>query len=191
MYFGFGHKFPVSDVLKRDKLVEFNLIQPDGVVKELEAGEGGFLVTPLALRKEGGYIVTAATKHGFYTMVEKNGKIRHKLVSMEGLENVVLSLYFENHTKALINAGEYLKVQVLIDDKPARFCNVFATYIGFSPKEAYAWTSKTNAKGITHIKLLRSGQWILKAEVRRLPSEELKAKVLEEKYTATISFQVN
>jgi len=220
MYFGFGHKFPVADVLDRDKLVEFNLIQPSGVVKELEAGEGGFLVTPLVLKKEGGYIVTAATKHGFYTMFEKNGKTRHKLASMEGVENVVLSLYFENHTKALINAGksvddafstpvghtieivplanpflkksgDFLEVQVLLDGKPARYCNVFATYIGFSAKEAYAWTSKTNAKGITQIKLLQSGQWITKAVVRKSPSDAHKGKVLEEKYTATMSFQVN
>lgn len=220
MYFGFGHKFPVADLLDKDKLTEFNLIQPSGIVKELEAEEGGFLVTPLVLKKEGAHIVTAATKHGFYTMYEKNGKIRHKIASMEGLENIVLSLYFENYTKALINVGEttedafatpvghnieivplenpflkrpgeFLKVKVLFNGKPAKYCNVFATYIGFSPKEAYAWSSKTNAKGINKVKLLQSGQWIVKAVVRIPPSEEHSGKVLEEKYTATMSFQVN
>lgn len=220
VFFGFGHTFPVADVLDKEKLVEFNLIQPGGVVKELEAEGGGFLVTPLVLKKEGGYIVSAATKQGFYTMFEKNGKIRHKIASMEGLENIVLSLYFENHTKALINVGDsaedafatpvghtieivplenpYLKrsgdllqVQVLLNGEPARYCNVFATYVGFSSGEAYAWTSKTNSKGINSVKLLQSGQWIVKAVVRLPPSEEHKGKVLEEKYTATMSFQVN
>ena len=220
IYFGFGHKFPVADLLEKNKLTEFNLVQPGGTVKELEAEEGGFLVTPIVLKKEGGHIVTAATRHGFYSMYEEKGKIHHKLASMEGLENVVLSLYYENYTKALINAGEsapdafstpvghnieivpldnpflkipgdFLKVKVLLDGKPARYCNVFATYIGFSPKEAYAWTSKTNAKGINNVKLLQSGQWIVKAVVRLPPSEENKGKVLEEKYTATLSFQVN
>lgn len=220
VYFGFGHKFPVADLLEKDKLTEFNLIQPGGVVKELEAEEGGFLVTPLVLKKKGGHIVTAATKHGFYTMYEEKGKIRHKLASMEGLENIVLSLYYENYTKALISAGEssedafatpvghnieivplenpflkrpgdFLKVKVLFDGKPAKYCNVFATYIGFSPKEAYAWSSKTNAKGINQVKLLQSGQWIVKAVVRIPPSEDHKGKVLEEKYTAIMSFQVN
>jgi len=220
MYFGFGHKFPVADLLDKDKLTEFNLIQPGGAVKELEAEEGGFLVTPLILKKEGAHIVTAATKHGFYTMYEEKERIHHKLGSMEGLENIVLSLYYENYAKALINAGEstddafstpvghnieivplenpfkkkvgdFLKVKVLLDGKPARYCNVFATYIGFAPKEAYAWSSKTNAKGINKIKLLQSGQWIVKAVVRTPPSEEHKGKVLEEKYTAIMSFQVN
>ena len=86
--------------------------------------------------------------------------IHHKLGSKEGLEDVILSLYYENYAKAPINvgnsapeafstpvghgieivplenpflkkAGDYLKLKVLHNGRPANFCSVSATYIGF------------------------------------------------------------
>lgn len=219
IYFGFGHKFPVHDFLDKEKLVEFKLIKPDGARQDLEPGEGGFLVTPLIIKKEGAHVVAAATAHGFYTMYMKNGRMQHKLGSKEGLEGVILSLYYENYTKALINvgktedkafstpvghgieiipmenpylkkAGDTLALKVLHKGRPASFCNVFATYAGFSPTEDYAFANKTNGRGITKIRLLQPGHWIVKAVVRKPAKEELREKCIEEKYSATISFEV-
>lgn len=49
-------------------------------------------------------MATAATAHGFYTMyVDQEGQLHHIPGPLEGLQNVVLSLYYENYTKALIN----------------------------------------------------------------------------------------
>ena len=219
IYFGFGHKFPVQDFLDKEKLIEFKLIKPDGQTQDLEPGEGGFLATPLIIKKKGANIVAAATRHGFYTMYMKNGRMRHKTGSKEGLEKVILSLYFENYTKALINvgetgsnaystpvghgteiiplenpylkkAGDTLKVKVLHNGMPAAFCNVFATYIGFSSTGDYAFTNKTNGKGITKIRLLQRGHWIVKAVIRKPATKKLSEKCIEMKYSATISFEV-
>ena len=84
IYFGFGHKFPVHDFLDKEKLVEFKLIKPDGRSQDLEPGEGGFLATPLIIKKEGAHVVAAATRNGFYTMYMKDGRIQHKLGSKKG-----------------------------------------------------------------------------------------------------------
>ncbi|WP_419662033.1 NikM4: predicted nickel ABC transporter, transmembrane subunit [Desulfosarcina variabilis str. Montpellier] len=220
VYFGFGHRFPVQDFLDHKKLTAFKLVGPDGTSRELEAGEGGFLATALNFRKKGGYMATAATAHGFYTMyVDQEGRLHHKLGSLEGLNNVVLSLYYENYTKALINVGEtdgdafakpvghnmeivalenpYLKqpgeeldLQVLHKGQPARFCEVSATYVGFSTKEDYAFSNKTDFKGRSTIRLLAPGQWIVRAVVRKPAEAAFRDKCLEEKYSATISFEV-
>jgi uncharacterized GH25 family protein len=219
IYFGFGHKFPVADFLDRDKLREFRLIQPDQSSSDLQAGDGGFLATPIIMKKAGPYIVSAATNTGFYTMFNQNGRIHHKMGSMEGLDNVVLSLYYENYTKALLNvgttatdafstpvghgieivplenpylkkAGDTLKLQILHNGKPVPFCPVSATYVGFSDREDYAFSNKTNSQGISTIRLLQPGQWIVLASVRTPAGEELKGKCLEMKYTASLSFAV-
>ena len=68
IYFGFGHKFPVHDFLDTKRLVEFKLIKPDGKSQDLEPGEGGFVATPLIIKKEGAHVVSAATANGLYTM---------------------------------------------------------------------------------------------------------------------------
>lgn len=107
IFFGYGHRYPVDDFLSRDNLTEFNLISPDGDKKEeLIPSPGGFLATQLNLKKQGGYIVSAATKPGFYTMYVDKGKIHHKIGPKTGLKGVILSLYYEQYTKCLINAGE-------------------------------------------------------------------------------------
>ena len=219
IYFGFGHKFPVSDFLDKGKLIEFKLIKPGGKSQDLEPGEGGFLATPLIIKKKGAHIVSAATASGFYTMYMKNGRMHHKMGTKKGFEKVILSLYFENYTKALINVGEtsndaystpvghgieivpmenpYLKkagdtlqLKILHNGRPAPFCNVFATYAGFSTTEDYAFTNKTNGQGVSKIRILKSGHWIVKAIIRKPAKKELQDKCLEEKYSATISFEV-
>jgi uncharacterized GH25 family protein len=219
VYFGFGHKFPVHDFLDSKKLREFKLIKPDGKSRDLEPGQGGFMATPLILKKQGPHVVTAATKTGFYTMYFDGGRVHHKLGSKEGLEKVLLSLYYENYTKALIDvgptendaytspvghgieivpvenpylkkAGDTLDLKVLHKGRPARFCTISATYVGFSASEDYIFSNKTNSRGISTIRLLEPGHWIVRAVVRKPASEELRDKCIEEKYSATMSFEV-
>lgn len=219
IYFGFGHRFPVADFLGRAKLREFRLVDSAGGEISLDASEGGFLATPVVMKKAGPYTVAAATKTGFYTMYKKGGRARHKLATMEGLENVILSVYFENYTKALLNVGEPLeesftspvghnieivplenpygkrvgdrfKVKVLFEGEPVPYAMINATYVGFSDKEEYAFTSKANGKGIAEIKLLASGQWTAISVLRKPPTAELRGKCLERKYSATLSWGV-
>jgi uncharacterized GH25 family protein len=219
VYFGFGHRFPVQDFLEADKLAAFKLVAASGDESALTPGPGGFLATPVILKKEGGYTVAAATQHGYYTMYRKEDRMHHKLGSMEGLDDVVLSLYFENYCKALIsvgkpdpaafaapvghgieivplenpylkNVGDRLPLRVLHNGRPAPFCSVSATYVGFSTDEDYAFSNKTDGRGETHIRLIHPGQWIVLAVVRQPAPESEKGKCLEMKYSATMSFAV-
>ncbi len=220
IYFGFGHRFPVQDFLDKDKLREFRLILPDGSQRDLDAGENGFLATPVVFKDAGGYIVSAATATGFYTMfTNDDGRIHHKMDGMQGLSNVVLSLYYENYTKALIDvessneqayvtpvghrieivplenpylkkAGDTLRLQVLFNGKPAPFCPLSATYLGFSSKEDYAFSTKTNSRGIAELRLLQPTQWIALATLRKPADREHQGQCLELKYTASLSFSL-
>lgn len=57
-------------------------------------------------KDEGKYIVTSILKPGFYTMYVEKGEVHHKLGPKTGLKGIILSLYYEQYTKALINVGE-------------------------------------------------------------------------------------
>jgi uncharacterized GH25 family protein len=219
VYVGFGHRFPVQDFLREVKLEDFSLVNGNRPATAVEAGQGGFLATPLILKKPGPYQATIATEPGFYTMYLTDRGMRHKLGSMEGLKNVELSLYYENYAKALINVGEphagdfstplghgieivplenpflkkpgdTLRLKVLHRGKPARFCQVSATYVGFSTGEDYAYSNKTDSNGETVIRLVHQGQWIVLASVRKPADEKYRGKCLEEKYAASLSFAV-
>lgn len=106
VYFGYGHRYPVDDFLPIDHLQEFSLIGPDGKKDALSPNPGGFLATTISFKDEGEYIVSAILKSGFYTMYVEKGEIHHKLGSKIGLKGVILSLYYEQYSKALINVGE-------------------------------------------------------------------------------------
>ncbi|WP_321530388.1 DUF4198 domain-containing protein [uncultured Desulfuromonas sp.] len=220
IYFGFGHRFPVQDFLDKEKLREFRLTFPDGSQHDLDAEENGFLATPVVFKKAGGYIVSAATQTGFYTMFsDGDGRMHHKMAGMQGLSNVVLSLYYENYTKALIDvessneqayatpvghrieivplenpylkkAGDTLRLQVLFNGKPAPFCPLSATYLGFSSKDEYAFSTKTNSRGIAELRLLQPSQWIVLATLRKPADSDHQGQCLELKYTASLSFSL-
>ncbi len=219
IYFGFGHKYPVQDYLGDDRLTELKLINEEGKAKDIEPGKGGFMATSVIIKKQGANIISGITKPGFYTMYFDKGRVHHKMGSMKGLENVILSLNYENYAKALINVGDTsedayskpvghnieiipienpylkkvgdtLKIKVLYNGKPASFCDISATYVGFSSKEDYAFSNKTGSDGISTIRLLSPGQWIVRAIARKPAKDSLKEDCLEEKYSATLTFGV-
>jgi hypothetical protein len=219
LYFGFGHHFPLDDFLKRDKLIEFRMMRPDQTRIDLEPGKYGFLETQVSFDRPGGHVIGAATRPGYYTMFEEDGKIRHELGPLKARENVILSLYFENYAKALVKVGstpdgayqipvghaleimagrdpfavepgDILPLEVRFHGKPARYCTVSATYVGFSDDEAYCWSARTDGRGKTSLRITHQGQWLIRAEVRRPVSAQHKGKALEEKYTAFLSFSI-
>ena len=218
IYFGWGHGYPVADFLSADKLNEFKLITPTGESKPIKPGIGGFLATQLSLSEKGTYIVAASLKPGFYTMYVEKGKIHHKSVPKTGLSSVILSLHFEQFTKALINVagsdssfckpvghaleiipmanpaglkvGDYLPVQVLFKGKPARFSPVYATYSGFSTKDDFAFATITDSKGQAKIRILHHGPWFIKSKIKLPAPDELKDKCNELSYSATLTFEV-
>ncbi len=105
-YLGYGHRYPVDDFLPPDHLGEYALIGPDGQKSEITpVSAAGFLESELRFRAPGHYLVSVTTKPGFYTMYMENNAIRHKLGPKTGLENVILSQYYEQYAKGLITAG--------------------------------------------------------------------------------------
>lgn len=218
IYFGWGHCYQVDDFLSEEKLQDFSLISPDGSRTKLNPNPGGFLATKINFSSEGTYIVTAVLKPGFYTMFIERGKIHHKSVPKTGLENIILSLYFEQYAKALINVGdgsdsfakpvghkleiiplkspnelkvgEFLPIQVLFEGKPARFCKVYGTYAGFSTEDDFAYATTTNSEGKAKIRILHYGPWLIKTELKIPVPDELKDKCNELSYAATLTFEV-
>ena len=221
VYFGWGHHYPVDGFLTDEFLGEFYSVNPKGKKENLTANPGGFRATELILKEEGGWIACAALKPNYYTMHIDKGKMRHTLGPKTGLRGVILSLYYEQYAKILINVGEaksnsflepvghkmeivplenpyklcgcgghFLPVQVLFDGKPARYCQVSATYSGFSTGEDFAYLTSTDGEGIARIRLIHYGPWLVKAE-KRMPAEgKFKKKCNELHYTATITFEI-
>ena len=218
IYFGWGHRYPVADFLSADKLSEFKLITPQGESKPITPGECGFLATQLSFAEKGTYIVAASLKPGFYTMYVEKGKIHHKSVPKTGLSNVILSLHFEQYTKALINVagsdssfrkpvghameiiplanpaglkvGDLLPVRVLFKGKPARFSPVYATYAGFSTGDDFAFATITDSKGQAKIRILHHGPWLIKSKIKLPATDELRDKCNEMSYSASLTFEV-
>ena len=219
VYFGYGHKYPVHDFIKAERLTEFTCTGQEGKGKKIKPGSGGFLATKINMKKTGTYIVSATVESGFYTMYMKKGKVCHHAGSMTGLEGVISSHYHERYAKALINVGEtdstffltpighkveiipmqnpaklktgdFLDLKVLLDGKPARYFKVYATYNGFSTDDDFAYATGTDAKGMTKIRILHYGSWLVKADIKMIAPDELRDNCRQVHYTATLTFEV-
>ncbi len=220
-YFGWGHRYPVHDFLDQERFLKnFYLIDPTGKVDALSPNPGGLLATKINFEGEGTYLLAAELKPGFYTMWFEGGKMNYKIGPKTGLSNVVVSTYYEQFSKAIINVGaedsnfttplghkmeivplknpvnlkegDYLPVRVLYEGKPVgSFPTIFATYLGFSTEtEAYAYTTAANEEGIAKTKILKAGIWMIKVNYKTHPTEELEDKCNELSYTATLSFEI-
>jgi len=220
VYFGWGHHYPVDDFLSPEELEEFSLVELDGKNVKLTPNPVGFLATEIHMKESGGYIVSAITKPGFYTMYFKKGEMHHKTGSKRGVNGVIIvSLYYQQFAKALISAGErgddvfskpighkleiiplknpytvkvgdYLPVKVLFDSKPAMFINVYGTYSGFSTDDDYAYATSTDMEGIAKIRIIHWGNWLLKTEKKFPAPKEMNEECDEMHYTATLTFKI-
>ena len=219
IYFGWGHRYPVDDFLSQDSLDDFSFIRPNGNKDKLEPNPGGFLATKLSFKEGGAYLVCATLKPGFYTMYEEKGKVHHKVGPKTGLKGIILSLYYEEYAKALINVGEksddsfkrpvghsleivplknplelkvgdFLPIQILFKGKPARYCKVSGTYSGFSSKCDFAFATTTNGKGEAKIRIIHYGPWLIKVNHKIPASDELKDKCNDLSYSSSLTFEV-
>jgi len=214
VYFGWGQKYPVDDLLDQEWFFKnLYLIDPTGKIEELSPNPGGLLATKIDFDKGGTYLATAELKPGFYTMWLEDGKINHRLGSKTGLSNVMVSTYYEQFAKAIINVdepfgqkleivplenpislkeGDFLPIRILYEGNPlSTYPTVYATFLGFSTQdETYAYTTTADEEGIAEIKIIRSGVWMVKVNYKTHPTEELKDKCDELSYTATLSFEV-
>jgi len=221
MDLGGGHRYPADDFLSQEQLDEFYFVCPRcGKHHKLSPNPSGFLATEVNFKEPGAYIVTAALKPGFYTMYIEKGEMHHKMGPKKGVKGkVILSLYYEQYAKTLINVGaedtsaynkpvghkieivplknpmilsegDFLPIQVLFEGKPASFCKIYATYMGFSTGEDFAYATSTDSKGIAMIRILHYGPWLIKADMKLLATKDLEDKCDELHYTATLTFEV-
>ena len=65
---------------------------------------------------------------------------------------------------ASVSVGDEMTVKILYKGKPLA-TEVFATYDGFSgDPNTYAYYSKSNAKGLVHVKMTHDGTWMIRVE---------------------------
>ncbi len=215
MYFGWGHHMPVDDLLEEKWLKDCQIVHPDGKLHSLD--NPTTFLTPIKFPGKGTYVLAAQLKPDFFTMYMKDGEMKHELIPKTGLENVVMSSYFCEYAKAIVNAagvtdtfskpvghkleiiplenpallgaGDYLPLRILFDGKPIPgHPMIYATYLGFSSSEVFAYTGAIS-KGRARIKILRDGVWFVKAELKIPTTGEMAEKCDDEFYLATLTFE--
>jgi uncharacterized GH25 family protein len=212
---GWGHHFynPVADILHgKDRVGETYLIDPDGKKKEIESVNESQYESADKL-SAGTWTAMVHRKEGFSTKTTDG----YKYQSKKGLKNVIYSRYLGMYGKAIINSGksskddsalkpvgvalelvptvnpanlkegDYFTFKLLFKGKPIAE-PVYATYVGFSTDDAWAYSSRTDAKGEGKIKILKSGIWVIKTNHKApYPNQE---EADEYSFTTSLTFEI-
>jgi len=90
---------------------------------------------------------------------------------------------------SILKKGDIFQVKVLFKDKPCRTW-VYATYAGFSKfKDTYAWTTRTDIKGVANIGILKKGvPWLIRSDLEKDYPNHHKADMANYKCTITFGF---
>ncbi|BBO81934.1 hypothetical protein DSCO28_25000 [Desulfosarcina ovata subsp. sediminis] len=203
IYFGWGHKLPVSDLFSDDYLDTLLMVDPTGNKTELEPGKGGFMATELLMKNEGGRVIAASVKPGFHGDVK--GKKNFYEMRYEMYAKALIAVGSSNHDVFLkpigqrfeivplqdpkdLKPGDWLTFNVLLDGKPARGVEISA-----SP---YAKPLLTVVDNLTYketgkIKLMDcSGPWIVTAKLELPATAEFKDKCSKLYFISTLTFEV-
>ena len=186
---------------------EFELKKPDPESFFNEVG------VPLALKKEGTYVASAVMKPIFMSMTPEGRKMQSK----KGLPDAISCRYVEFFAKAIFHAGkpggsayksalgqtieivpqedpglvkvgDSLPVKVVFEGKPLAGEFVYATYVGFSTEEDYAFTTKTNREGIANIRITHPGIWWIKVPYKRPHHDQSECDV--DQYATILTFGI-
>lgn len=185
----------------------FNLKKPDSKSIFYEVG------VPLNLREEGTYLAAVAMKPVFVSVTPEGRKRKSK----KELPDAISCRYVQFSAKAifhagkpagnayktvlgqtmeivpqkdpgLIRVGDCLPVKILLCGKPLAGEFVYGTYVGFSTREEYAYTTKTNHDGIAMIRITTPGIWWVKVPHKK-PHED-KSECDVDQYAAILTFEV-
>lgn len=88
------------------------------------------------------------------------------------------------------DGGHTLPLQILFNGRPASFCRVYATYSGFSVNDDFAYATVADGQGIVRIRLTHWGPWLVKANLKMNPTDEMKDKCNDMNYTATLTLGI-
>jgi uncharacterized GH25 family protein len=167
----------------------------------------------LNIRKEGTYLAVAAMKPFFVSKTPEG----YKRKSKKELSNAISCRHVEFFAKAvfyaqkpvgsayktvlghaiemipqkdpcLLKAGDYLPIKVMFKGKPLAGEFVYATYVGFSTREEYPFTARTNADGIVKIRIIQPGIWWVKIPLKKVREDKSECDV--DQYAAILAFEV-
>ncbi|MBW1963348.1 MAG: DUF4198 domain-containing protein [Deltaproteobacteria bacterium] len=204
VYFGWGHKYPVGDFLADKYLGDFFIIRPDGSKEKLTPGEGGFRATEIKISEEGGRMVAASIKPGFYGKLEgkkefykfRYAQYAKALINVGKVSGNPFSVPVGHKLEIIplknpneLNLGDWFEFKVLFDGKPAKRVKIHVCSLFSCTGETF--TVSTNNEGKARIRLLHHyGPWIIKAQTNLPSPAELKDKCKELHYTATLTFEI-
>lgn len=212
---GWGHSFynPVEDILYGQELIDtIYIVDQDAHKIEVKA-LNEFQYESQKQLSQGSYIAMVQRKEGFSTKTTEG----YKQQSKKGLKNTLHSRYIGMYGKAIINvgdqtqtqtimrpvgvaleivpltnpsevkAGDYFRFKLLYQGKPiAEYIN--ATYVGFSTENAWAYSTRTDNRGVGDIKILTAGIWVIKANLKAPYPDSEEAD--EYSYTTSLTFEV-
>lgn len=203
IYFGWGHKLPVSDIFSKDYLDNLFLIEPDGSKKELKPGQGGFMATEISMQKEGERIVTASVKPGFHGDVDGKKdfyEMRYEMYAkaLIAVGDVKNNLYLKpvgqrfeivpKQSPRDLKAGDWFEFKVLLDGKPARGAEITASPYA---KPDVTVVDNMKYKDSAKIRIVDCyGPWIITAKLELPATDEFKDKCAKLYFISTLTFEV-
>lgn len=203
IYFGWGHKLPVNDLFSDEHLNRLSLVEPDGSKKELKPGQGGFMATEISMQKEGGRIVTASVKPGFYGDVDSKKdfyELRYEMYAkaLIAVGDVTNDLYLKPVGQRFeivplqnpkdLKPGDRFEFKVLLDGKPAKGAEITASPYA---KPAVTVVDNLKHKDTAKIRIVDCyGPWIITAKLELPPTDEFKDKCAKLYFLSTLTFEV-
>ena len=186
---------------------DFGLKKPDPESFFNEVG------VTLKLKEEGTYLASVVMRPVFMTITPEGRKMQSK----KELPDAISCRYVEFFAKAifhagkpggnaykstlgqtleiipqkdpgLMKAGDYLPVKVFFHGKPLAGEFVYATYIGFSTREDFAYTTMTDHDGIAKIRVTNPGIWWVKLPYKRPHDDKSECDV--DQYATILTFEV-
>lgn len=175
----FGHNYPYYDILlSSEDLTEFCYLSPLGektkITKTWEEIKGqsygkpaGARVGEVSLKQEGTYVVASSRKRKGDREHVPSEKYAKSIITVgKGNENVSKTLGHRIEIVPLKNpsevkAGDSIPVKILFEGKPLS-TYIYATYAGYySEDEPFPVFTKSNEKGVAHVKISEPGIWMV------------------------------
>lgn len=215
MNIGWGHSFGnlVGNVLRdMERLDHIVLLDPKGGKHQVKAQNDIDFETENPVAAEGTCLFVAQKKEGFSSKTPEG----YKMQSKKELKDVFQCSYSGGYSKAIVNVGnsagdtilkplghtleivplqnpanltpgDFMPLKVLYNGKPLRV-EIYATYAGFSPDGAWAYTTMTDKEGMCRIKMLHSGVWLVKVGHKLAYPDPKECD--QYSYTSTLTFEV-
>ena len=167
----------------------------------------------LNMRKEGTYLAVAAMEPVFVSMTPEGRKRKSKkelpdAISCRHVEFFAKAIFYAGKPggsayktilghpiemipqkdPCLLKSGDYLPVKVMFKGKPLAGEVVYATYVGFSTREEYPFTARTNADGIVKIRIIHPGIWWVKIPLKKIREDKSECDV--DQYATILTFEV-